>query len=256
VLKDKIIVIAGGAGLLGKAFSAAVTAHGGIAVIADRSAEAAEAVRAALPRTEGGAGPIAASLDITAPASLDALIGNLDHRFGRVDGLVNAAYPRNANYGREFFEVDYADFCENIDSNLGGYFLSSQKFAKYMQRKGGGSIVNISSIYGVIAPRFEIYKGTAMTLPVEYAAIKAGLLHLTRYMANLLKKDGVRINAISPGGIADGQPISFLENYRNHCGTKGMLDPVDICGALAFLLSDSSRYITGQNIIVDDGFTL
>jgi NAD(P)-dependent dehydrogenase (short-subunit alcohol dehydrogenase family) len=95
-----------------------------------------------------------------------------------------------------------------------------------------------------------------MTTPVEYAAIKSAVIHLTQYFAAYFKKDGIRCNSLSPGGILDRQPDSFLTAYAAHCGTKGMLDPADILGALLFLLSDASRYMTGQNLVVDDGFTL
>ena len=95
-----------------------------------------------------------------------------------------------------------------------------------------------------------------MTMPVEYSAIKSAIIQLTRYFAKYFKEDGVRCNSLSPGGILDNQTDAFLEKYNSHCGTKGMLDPQDIAGVLVFLLSDASRYINGQNIIVDDGFTI
>jgi NAD(P)-dependent dehydrogenase (short-subunit alcohol dehydrogenase family) len=126
----------------------------------------------------------------------------------------------------------------------------------YFQKQGYGNIINISSIYGVIAPKFEIYDNTEMTTPVEYAAIKSGMLHLTKYMAKYFKGKNIRVNAISPGGILDGQPREFLSEYKRQCSTKGMLDPKDLNGVLIFLLSDMSSYINGQNIVVDDGFCL
>ena len=95
-------------------------------------------------------------------------------------------YPRNSRYGRRMEEVEYADFCDNLGMHLGGYFLVMQRFAAYFKREGGGNMINVSSIYGVVAPRFEVYEGTPMTMPVEYAAIKSGLLHLTRYFAQYL----------------------------------------------------------------------
>jgi NAD(P)-dependent dehydrogenase (short-subunit alcohol dehydrogenase family) len=95
-----------------------------------------------------------------------------------------------------------------------------------------------------------------MTTPVEYAAIKSGMLHLTKYMAKYFKGKNIRVNAISPGGILDGQPREFLSEYNQKCLTKGMLDGCDLSGTLVFLLSDMSMYINGQNIVVDDGFSL
>ena len=107
-----------------------------------------------------------------------------------------------------------------------------------------------------MAPRFEIYGETAMTMPIEYAAIKSGLIHLTKYMAKYFKGDNIRVNTLSPGGILDEQPEEFIKAYNEQCLTKGMLAPKDIEGALLFLLSENSRYINGQNLIVDDGFSL
>jgi len=126
----------------------------------------------------------------------------------------------------------------------------------YFQKQGYGNIINISSIYGVISPKFEIYDNTEMTMPVEYAAIKSGMLHLTKYMAKYFKGNNIRVNAISPGGILDSQPEEFLKKYNQECLTKGMLNGCDLNGTLVFLLSDMSMYINGQNIVVDDGFSL
>jgi len=140
--------------------------------------------------------------------------------------------------------------------NLGGYFLSTQQYAKYFQKQNHGNIINMSSIYGVVAPRFEIYRNTNMTNAIEYTAIKGGLLHLTKYFAKYFKGMNIRINAISPGGILDNQPKAFLEAYKEHCLNKGMLDKSDLKGTFIYLLSDMSQYVNGQNIVVDDGFTI
>jgi NAD(P)-dependent dehydrogenase (short-subunit alcohol dehydrogenase family) len=145
---------------------------------------------------------------------------------------------------------------ENLGMNLGGCIIPSQLFSLYFQKQGHGNIINISSIYGVIAPKFEIYDDTEMTMPVEYAAIKSGMLHLTKYMAKYFKGMNIRVNAISPGGIIDHQPKEFLENYKEKCLIKGMLNQSDLNGTLIYLLSDMSKYVNGQNIVVDDGFIL
>lgn len=249
-LKDKVIVVTGGAGLLGSTFCKMISQEGGVAVIADLNTERAETVAKAIP------GSIVLRLDITSRQSLEEGIEFLNKKFGHIDALVNNAYPRNKNYGKHFFDVEYADFCENLNLNLGGYFLTSQCFLKYFTKQKSGNVVNISSVYGVIAPRFDVYDNTKMTMPVEYAAIKSGLIHLTKYMAKYVSGNNIRVNCISPGGILDGQPEAFLEKYKSYCFEKGMLNPDDLSGALIFLLSSDSSYINGQNIIVDDGFTL
>lgn len=255
MLTKKTIVVTGGAGLLGRRFCEAVATNGGVAIVADIQIEAAQkAAQEIGERHPGRVRP--ALLDITDKTSINALIAELRQEYGCIDALVNNAYPRNVNYGRKFEDVTYADFCENLGLHVGGYFLVAQQFAAAFREQGHGNIVNMSSIYGTVAPRFEIYEGTPMTMPVEYAAIKAAVNHLTRYMAAYFKGSGIRVNCLSPGGIADRQPPAFLEAYREQCCSKGMLEPDDMLGALVFLLSDASRYVNGQNLIVDDGFTL
>lgn len=255
LLNGKQIVVSGGAGLLGRCFCHGIVAHGGMVVVADKDYAAASLLAEDLNRIRNKSA-IAFALDITDPQSVCELLSFAGERLGGADALVNNAYPRNANYGRPLEEVTYTDFCENLSLHLGGYFLMMQQFALYFKGCGGGSIVNMGSIYGTLAPRFSVYEGTSMTMPPEYAAIKAGILQLTRYFAQRFKKDGVRVNSLSPGGIKDGQPESFLESYASFCGRKGMLDPDDLVGTLIFLLSDYSRYVTGQNIVVDDGFSM
>lgn len=254
MLNNKIVVVTGGAGLLGQSFCTAIAEQGGLAVIADIDLAAAGRVSERIVAAGGRADP--ATLDITDAGSVEALIASVHARHGRIDAVVNNAYPRNKSWGRKLEDVSYADFCENVSLHLGGYFLVAQKFAVYFGEHGGGGIVNMGSIYGTVAPRFDLYSGTSKTMPVEYAAIKAGIIQLTRYFAQYFKDKGVRCNSLSPGGIFDHQPEAFLKQYNSHCGIKGMLDPQDIAGALVFLLSDAARFVTGQNMIVDDGFGL
>ena len=256
MLKDKVVVVTGGAGLIGQEFVKAIIEQNGIAIIADINKNEGQRVSNELSNKLKSNKIDFFELDITSKKSLQECIGYLDNKYGRIDALINNAYPRNKNYGRHFFDVEYDDFVENLGMNLGGCITPSQLFSLYFQNQGYGNIINISSIYGVIAPKFEIYDNTEMTMPVEYAAIKAGMLHLTKYMAKYLKGKNIRVNAISPGGILDSQPKEFLSKYNQQCSTKGMLDPKDLNGALIYLLSDMSKYVNGQNIIVDDGFAL
>lgn len=256
MLKDKVVVVTGGAGLLGKEFIGSITDNHGTGIIAELDEKRGkEAEKEINHRAKKGIS-LFHPLDITSKESILRLIQNINDKFGKIDALVNSAYPRNRNFGNPFFEVQYSDFCENINLNLGGYFLVSQQFADFFIKQGYGNIINISSIYGVIPPRFEIYKGTKMSNAVEYAVIKSGLIHLTKYMSKMLKGNNIRVNLISPGGIFDNQPEPFLSNYKSFCLNKGMLDKSDITGTLVYLLSDMSLYLNGQNIIVDDGFTL
>lgn len=254
-LENRVIVVTGAAGVIGRSFVRGIVEQGGFAVLADIDLDAARQVAEALNFEFPGRCE-AAFLDITNKVSVSNLIAYLQQRHGKIDAVVNNAYPRNRNYGCKLEEVTYADFCENLNTHLGGYFLVAQQFCLAFKAQGGGNVVNMSSIYGNVAPRFDIYDGTTMTMPVEYAAIKSAVVHLTRYFAQYFKGTGIRVNCLSPGGILADQPSSFLRAYDRHCASKGMLEPRDILGTLLFLLSDESRHMTGQNIIVDDGFSL
>lgn len=256
MLNENIVVITGGAGLIGKEFVKAVVENNGVAIIADINKEIGLEAKESLSKELNTTKIDFVKLDITSKESLSECIEYLNEKYGKIDALVNNAYPRNKNYGRHFFDVEYDDFIENLGLNLGGYFTTSQQFAKYFKKQGYGNIINISSIYGVMAPKFEVYSNTSMTMPVEYAAIKAGLIHLTKYMSKYFKGMNIKVNALSPGGILDNQPQEFLDKYKQECSNKGMLDKSDLKGTLIYLLSDMSKYVNGQNIIVDDGFSL
>ena len=256
MLKNKVVVITGGSGLLGEQFIREVVNQGGIGIIADIDEKSGNKLMNLLSNNEAKKNVEFVKIDITSEKSIESAISYLDKKYGKVDAIVNNAYPRNSNYGKHFFDVNHKDFVENLGLNLGGYFTTSQVFSKYFKRQGYGNIVNISSVYGVIAPRFEIYKDTSMTMPVEYSVIKSGLIHLTKYMAKYFKGMNIRVNTISPGGILDNQPELFLEKYKGECLNKGMLDKSDLKGTLVYLLSDMSKFVNGQNIVVDDGFTI
>jgi len=254
MLEGQVVVVTGGAGLIGAAISERVAREGGIPIVADLDFERAEQVVKQIQASDLTA--YAVSLDITDVVQIERVISEVRTKFGRLDALVNNAYPRGNNYGRELEDVEYGDFCESLSLHLGGYFLTSQKFAAVFASQGHGNIVNLSSIYGLFAPRFEIYEGTSMTVPAAYAAIKAGIIQLTRYFAQYYRRNGIRCNALAPGGIRDNQPEEFTTKYDAMCGTKGLLDPADLMGAITFLLSDASKFMTGQTLVVDDGWSL
>ncbi len=254
-MNKRVVVVTGGAGLLGKEICRAIASNGDVAIIADVNLSAAE--RVAQEISNIGAGAVHAEwLDICDKSSIDDLIDRLQRYHGGVYAVINNAYPRNKNYGRRLEDIDYIDFCENLNRHLGGYFLVSQRFSQYFKKNNKGVIINMGSIYGVIAPRFNLYSETEMTMPLEYAAIKAAVIHMTRYFAQYYKREGIRCNCISPGGISDNQSFVFQSRYKECSGTKGMLSGVDITGCVLFLLSEESLYINGQNIVIDDGFSL
>ena len=254
ILQAKTFLVVGAAGRIGRIIVDSILQSGGRVVALDTDDEGLRE----LTQVHGSDSLDCSSVDIADRASVECALSYAHDRFGGVDGAVNTAYPRNARYGRHFFDVEYTDFCENTGLHMGGYFLFMQACARYaLERRKSFSLVNLSSIYGSMAPRFDVYAGTAMTMPVEYAAIKAGIEHMTRYVNSYMKGRGAafRANCVSPGGILAGQDDQFLKHYGQHCLSKGMLDAKDITGAIVFLLSDNARHVVGQNIIVDDGFS-
>jgi NAD(P)-dependent dehydrogenase (short-subunit alcohol dehydrogenase family) len=253
-LQGKAIVVAGAAGQIGRRIAAGALQAGARVYAIDARAEGLAELEAAAARPDALA---CSHADVTDAQSVRRVFVEIEQRFGEVSGAVNASYPRSQNYGRGFLDVTYEDFAANVAVHLGGYFVFMQECVRYsMQGPRPFSLVNLSSIYGVMPPRFEIYAGTSMTMPVEYAAIKAGLQHMTRYANVYARGSGFRANCVSPGGILAGQDSRFLEQYNRHCLRKGMLDADDVVPSVLFLLSDASAFVAGQNLVVDDGFSL
>jgi len=250
-------VISWGAGLIGSAFSNACVEYTANVIVVDIDEKRGNELIDTIKRYHENANIIFQKCDITNVVEIQHLIDIVLDNFGKIDALVNNAYPRNENYGRKFEDVAFEDFCESVDMHLGGYFLMCQQVAKIMMTQKRGNIINMSSIYGFAAPRFEVYEGTNMTMPVEYAAIKGGVINLTKYLASYLGEYMIRVNAISPGGVITNQPESFINKYSNKVVLgKKMANSDDLVDVLIFLLSDASKYMTGQNVTVDGGWSL
>ncbi len=252
----KVVYLTGAGGLLGRDFAKRLCSDGYRVVLADIKYDVVSTLSEDLNRAYGSGRTWPVQVDLLDEQQILNSLSLSLQRFSEIDILINNAYPRNKNYGRKLFDVDIKDFNENISMNIGAVFLASKIFSQYFLKRGSGNIINIGSIYGVVAPKFEIYDGTNMTMPVEYAAIKSAVVHLTKYFSVYLRNKNIRVNCVSPGGIEDNQPESFLRQYKEHCINKGMLSPADIYGAVEFLISDKSSFINGQNIIVDDGFSI
>jgi len=257
MLKNKTIIITGGSGLIGSAFSIVSAEYGANVVIVDIDKKKSDNLVKQIKEKTGNDKVIYLKCDINNLSDINKAIEIILNKFGEISVLVNSAYPKNKNYGKNFGDVTYEDFCENINLHVGGYFLITQQVSKVMMKQKYGNIINIGSIYGFTAPRFEIYEGTEMTVPVEYAAIKGAIINLTKYLASYLGKYNIRVNCTSPGGIYNHQPESFVKKYSQKVllGNR-MANVDDLTGALLFLLSDASKYITGQNIVVDGGWSL
>jgi NAD(P)-dependent dehydrogenase (short-subunit alcohol dehydrogenase family) len=255
-LDDKVILLVGGIGLLGREFTKGLCHHNAKIIVADINSDTGTQFVETIKEEFVESDVTFQELDITSLSSVKSILDFILQKYGRLDAVVNNAYPRNKNYGNHFFEVSYGDFNNNVSMNLGGLFLVSQQCSRLFLQQKHGNVVNIASIYGVVAPDFSIYEGTSMTSPVEYAAIKSAVIHLTKYMANYFKGKNIRVNSISLGGLLDGQDSNFIKAYSTKCLNKGMLTPSDILGSLVYLLSDESLYVNGHNLVIDDGFTL
>jgi NAD(P)-dependent dehydrogenase (short-subunit alcohol dehydrogenase family) len=241
-LKDKIIVVTGGNGLLGRDIIAKISGEGAVCINVDINHESNDDLTQL-------------NCDITDSESVKNAIDKVIEKYGRIDGLVNNAYPRTTDWGAKFEHIDYGSWKKNVDWQLNTYFYCSQVVAKYMVERRTGSIINMASIYGVVGPDFTVYDGTSMTMPAAYSAIKGGIINFTRYLAAYLGPENVRVNAVSPGGIFDNQNTIFVDNYVKKVPMRRMGLPDDISPSVVFLLSEEAKYITGQNIIVDGGWT-
>ena len=253
-LRGKNIIVTGACGLIGKEICKGIAEFGGNIIIADINQTVAEDAASKL-REKYNIRTMAVPLDITSEESVDNMLKQIREDIGPVWGLVNSAYPRNKAYGAKYENIQLADWRENVDMHLNGYFNVTQKVSKVMIEQTFGNIVNIASIYGVLGPDFSIYEGTAMTMPGEYAVIKGGLVNFTRYLATYLAKHNVRVNCVSPGGIFDNQEQAFVGKYNNKTPMGRMGKPDEVVGAIIYLLSDLSSFVTGHNMMVDGGWS-
>ena len=252
MLNNLIVVISGGVGRIGSAFSRAVVENGGKVIIGDINSEFGNQLVAEL----GDNVSLFFEGNLTEPHTVDLMIRKGVEKFGKIDAAVHCAYPVSKQWGTRFEDLKPKGLEKDLFNQLGGAILFSQQMIRHFRQQEYGNLLHISSIQGVATPKFDHYEGTDMVSPIEYSAIKAGVISITRYLAKYCKNQNIRVNCISPGGILDKQPESFLNRYKSSCQIKGLLDASDITGALIFLLSEQSKYMTGQNIIVDDGWSL
>lgn len=252
MIKEIVVLITGSAGRIGSVIAQAVILHGGKVIFVDVNKAHLEQITAGLVEKNF----LAIVADAGIPQEADRCIAAGTKKFGQIDAAVHSAYPRSVGWGARFENIEQKHLNEDLSKNLGGAILFSQRILEFFKKQGHGNLIHISSIMGVVSPKFENYTGTKMTSPIEYSAIKAALIGMTKYLSKYYKGNNIRVNCISPGGIMDRQPDLFLEKYRSCCNDKGMLDAEDLVGTALYLLSDQSRYVTGQNLIVDDGFSL
>ncbi len=265
-LSSRVAVITGGAGLLGWHHGDVLAAAGAHVVLLDLAAANPEAAAATLA-ARNAVDCIGISADVSVPSELDKACAEIVERFGRIDILINnaannpkveetagTAWSRLENLSIEAWDAD-------LRVGLTGAFLCSRVFGAVMVRARSGVIVNVASDLALISPDQRLYRisGVAEAIqpvkPVTYSVVKSGLLGLTRYLATYWAEAGIRVNAISPGGVLNGQPEVFLDRLNQLIPLGRMAKRDEYQGAILFLCSDASSYMTGANLVIDGGRT-
>ncbi|MBL8233178.1 MAG: SDR family oxidoreductase [Bryobacterales bacterium] len=256
-LDGQVAIVTGGAGKLGSAMCDALAEAGAHVVVAARNLERCEAKAKTL--SASGVSAMAVACDATVPADVSAMTAKVLDRFGRIDILVNNAYSGRAG---KFEEMSLDDFEAAFRGAVSSTFLCSQAVLPAMRNQRRGAIINIASIYGIVSPDQRIYGNSGLNNPCNYGPAKAAVIQFTRWLATYAAPDGIRVNAITPGGFYDAKLSEradyedvFVPNYAAKTPLGRMGKPQDLKGAVLFLSSDASEWVTGANLVVDGGWT-
>jgi NAD(P)-dependent dehydrogenase (short-subunit alcohol dehydrogenase family) len=262
-LKNKVAIVTGATGLIGRNHCKALADAGAHVVVADLNIERCKEVVATLPDLEKH---LAISFDITDEEDIKKANASILARFGKIDILVNNAAindmfenPLLAGEQSMFENYPVKMFRQSLEANVTGTFLCCQIFGAEMAKDGSGSIINIASTYGMVGPDQSIYKDKdgkqLFYKSAAYPATKGAVINFTRFLAAYWGKNGVRVNTLSPGGVENSQDDFFVQNYKAKTPLNRMAQSTDYMGAIVFLASDASSYMTGANLVVDGGWT-
>lgn len=253
-LCGKTIVMIG-CGLIGSEFAKALLKNRSKLLVIDYSSESIERLKESLS-LEHKSCLYTTVADVSKLGVMDEVMSEYHKELGVIDTVIVAAYPKASGYGDKFEHIKVENFEKNINAHLKLYFMITQYFCKYFTKQESGNIILLSSIYSFFPPRFEIYEQTNMTMPLEYAMVKAAINQMVKYCVAYYANSNIRVNCLSPGGVLNNQDQNFVQNYNKHGKSKGMLNVEDLIGPILFLVSNDSQYINGQNIICDDGWTV
>lgn len=247
----KNIIITGGCGLIGKSLVKYISKTDNVLIADTNYKEAKKIIKLTKSKNIKFF-----NCNITKDISVDKLLKKTEDKFGYIDSLIHCAYPKSSQFGKNFGKLNRRGINIDLDNHITSTIMLSQKILKLFLKQKHGNLILFSSIQGIAPPKFEHYYGTNMVSPIEYSAIKSAIISITKYLAKLYKKKNIRVNCISPGGIIYKQPKKFVQNYLKSTGNKGLLNPEDLNVAVKFLLSENSKCYNGQNLIVDDGWSL
>lgn len=260
-LDGKVAVVTGAAGILGSEFCHALVALGAKVACLDLNNENLQKLEVSLTETHDKENFLFLSCDVSSVDSVQKSIEHVIAHFSHIDILLNNAATKTKNV-RDFF-TDFSEYTidiwrEIMAVNLDGMFLVAQAVGKHMVTRKSGSIIQTASMYSLIGPDQRIYKGSnylggEINTPAVYTTSKAGVIGLTKHLATLWGADGVRVNALCPGGVSSGQNNTFSEKYSARVPMGRMAEKLDIVGPVLFLASDASQYVTGQVLYADGG---
>jgi len=259
-IKNKVILITGALGILGSTYTEGFSRQGANVVIVDLDGGLCEQKAKEIAQKHGTKS-LGIGCDITDKKAVAGMVQKVISKYDRIDVLINNAATQTEHFFESFEEYRPEDWNKVMDVNITGVFLCCQAVAGEMEKKKSGSIINISSIYGVTAPdqrlyEGAVYRGKQINTPAVYSASKGAVISLTRYLSTYLAPYGIRVNAVTPGGVYSGQNETFVRKYSEKCPLGRMAKPDEIFNAVYFLASDASSYITGHNLIVDGGWTI
>lgn len=259
-VRDKVVVITGCTGVLGRTYCQALAEQGAILVMSDLS-DRDPAARAQDIAREFSVPAFGIDCDVTDEHDVTRLFVTAMEKFGRVDGVLNNAAAtgehlmKAGNVFGAFEEYSVAVWEQVMRTNLTGVFLVAREGGRAMLESGGGSLVNVSSIYGVVGPDHRIYDGMPFASFAAYSASKAGVHGLTLWLATYWGRKGIRVNTVVPGGVYNGHDPEFVRRYSERTPMGRMANPEDMVGVILYLVSEASRYSTGQQFIIDGGLT-
>ncbi len=248
-MKKKNIIITGGFGTIGIALSKSLLRQGHNVIIIDTKVKKKN-------NLINKKNLFVIKKNINKENEIKKFVFQIAKKFSKIDALVHCSYPKTKDWGLKLEKLNQKSLNENLNNHLGSTIILSKIIINQFIKQKFGNLILLSSIMGLNNPKFETYKGTNMSSPIEYSAIKSGIISITKYLAKYYSKKNLKINCVSPGGIKSNLPKKFIKNYKKQCNAKGLLNPEDVVDGINFLLSDKSNFISGHNLVIDDGYSL